>query len=75
MRTFKVIRIDAITGQAVIVAGQLTEVRSWNKAHKLERVEARKPFRTAWYAATNAAEWREMAASFFQYRKAENRSN
>lgn len=69
MKNFRVIRIDAINGQARLLYDFLTENDAWKKAHHLERLEAEQPYRRAWYAATNQDDYKALAREFYSYRK------
>lgn len=69
MRNFRVIRIDAITGQARLLYDFVSEDFAWKKVDHLERLESEKSFRRAWFAVTNINDWRTLARTFYDYRK------
>lgn len=69
MKNFRVVRIDAITGQAVLLYDFVSEDFAWLKCNHLERLEIEKPFRYSWFAVTNMDDWRNLARMFLDYRK------
>lgn len=69
MRNFRVVRIDAINGEARLLYDFLREDDAWEKAEHLERLEIEHPYRRAWYAATNRDDYRTVATEFLKYRK------
>lgn len=69
MNNFRVIRIDAITGQAVLLYDLVSEEFAWKKCEHLERLESEKPFRYSWFAVTNISDWSTLARTFLDYRK------
>lgn len=69
MRNFRVIRIDAINGQASLLYDFVSEEFAWKKVNHLERLEIEKPFRYSWFAVTNIGNWQELARTFLDYRK------
>ncbi len=69
MNNFRVIRIDTVTGQAVLLYDLVSEDFAWKKVNHLERLESEKPFRYSWFAVTNIGDWQELARKFLNYRR------
>lgn len=69
MRNFRVVRIDAITGEVRLLYDFVSEDFAWSKVEELEELEIDRPFRRAWYAVTNLADWQRLARQFLDYRK------
>lgn len=69
MRKFKVLKIDAETGETSLLAGNLRESDAITRSYELEHKEIRKPARVSWYAVTDSENWRDYGPKFIEYRR------
>lgn len=69
MRNFRVVRVDAITGQAVLLHDFVTENYAWRISTRLEELESKKATRYSWFVVTNMDDWKRLAKQFLDYRK------
>lgn len=67
MRNYKLLRVDSLTGETVLLAENLSEAVSARRAHKLEKREIRKPRREYWYASGNITDWKDFGKKFLKY--------
>ncbi len=68
-KNFKLIRIDAFTGQSELLAERLNEDQAFDKSYGLELIESKKPIREYWYAVTPLKDWQSLAREFLRYRR------
>jgi hypothetical protein len=68
-QNFKLIRIDAFTGQGELLAVRLNENKAFDKSYDLELIESKKPIREYWYAVTPLKDWQSLALEFLRYRR------
>jgi hypothetical protein len=69
MHNFKLMRVDAKTGQTVLLAENLSEERAHKRAYQLEKREIMKPVRQYWFASGNIKEYKDYGQRFLEYRK------
>jgi hypothetical protein len=66
---FKLIRIDAYTGEAVLLKDNLSENKAFDESYDRELIESKKPDRHYWYAVTPLKDWQSLAREFIRYRR------
>jgi hypothetical protein len=66
---FKLIRIDAFTGEAVLLKANLSENKAFDESYNRELIESKKTVRHYWYAVTPLKDWQSLAKEFLRYRR------
>jgi hypothetical protein len=68
-RNFKLIKINAFTGESIVLEQNLREEVAFGKSYDRELVESKKTVRHYWYAVTARKDWQSLALEFLRYRR------
>jgi hypothetical protein len=68
-KNFKLIKINAFTGESIVLEQNLREEVAFGKSYDRELIESKKTVRHYWYAVTARQDWQVAAKEFISYRR------